>query len=110
VKGQAIPELPPVRLDPHQCQKDFETVCKRAAEFAELFSEHPSFSISCEEMVVGEPAKIQGLLDFLGVSQRELTTTTQRLGCDSLRQVIANFEELRTYFSATPYSRFFEQE
>jgi len=36
-------------------------------------------------------------------------TTTQRLGCDDLRQVIANFEELRSYFASSPYSKFFDQ-
>jgi hypothetical protein len=43
VKGQAIPELPPVKLDPHECQKDFETVLAREREFAELFAQHPGF-------------------------------------------------------------------
>jgi LPS sulfotransferase NodH len=109
VHGQVIPELPRVELNPHECQKDFETVRGRELEFAELFAQHRSFSISYEEMVAGDAKKIRALLDFMGVSPRELTTTTRRLGCDDLRQVIANFEELRTYFAGSPYSKFFEQ-
>jgi LPS sulfotransferase NodH len=107
--GQTIPEVQPVVLDPHECQKDFETVRSRELEFVELFAQHRSFSISYEEMVAGDVRKIGALLDFMGVSPRELTTTTGRLGCDDLRQVIANFEELRTYFAGSPYSKFFEQ-
>ncbi len=107
--GQVIPEVPRVELDPHECQKDFETIRSRELEFAELFAQHPTFSISYEEMVAGDAKKIRALLDFMGVSPRELTTTTRRLGCDDLRQVIANFEELRTYFAGSPYSKFFEQ-
>src|SRR6266478_3206318 len=107
--GEAIPEVPPVTLNPHECEKDFETIRSREAEFAELFAQHPSFSISYEEMVAGDAKKIGGLLDFMGVSPRVLTTTTRRLGCDDLRQAIANFEELRAYFAGSPYSKFFEQ-
>jgi LPS sulfotransferase NodH len=108
-EGQTIPELPRVELDPRECQKDFETVHNRETQFVELFAEHPNFSISYEEMVAGAPAKIRALLDFVGVPPRKLTTMTQRLGCDDLRQVIANFEELRNYFAGSPYSKFFEQ-
>jgi LPS sulfotransferase NodH len=110
VKGQMIPEVPPITLSPHECQKDFETIRSREQEFVELFAPHPSFSISYEEMAAGDAQKMRALLDFMGVSPRELTTTTQRLGCDDLRQVIANFEELRTYFAGSLYSKFFEQE
>jgi LPS sulfotransferase NodH len=109
IHGQVIPEVPRVELDPHECQKDFETVRSRELEFVELFAQHPSFSISYEEMVAGDVRKIRALLDFMGVSPRELTTKTRRLGCDDLRQVIANFEELRTYFAGSPYSKFFKQ-
>src|SRR5881392_3736710 len=34
VRSQAIPEVQPVVLDPHDCQKDFETVLGREKEFA----------------------------------------------------------------------------
>ena len=110
IHGQVIPEVPRVELDPHECQKDFEAVRGRELEFVELFAQHPSFSISYEEMVARDAKKkIRALLDFMGVSRRKLTTTTRRLGCHDLRQVIANFEELRAYFSGTPYSKFFDQ-
>jgi LPS sulfotransferase NodH len=109
IRGQTIPEVQPVVLAPHECQKDFETVLGRERQFAELFADHPSFAISYEEMVTRDTEKIRALLDFVGVSPRELMTTTRRLGCDDLRQVIANFEELRTYFAGSPYSKFFEQ-
>ena len=107
--GQVIPEVPRVELDPRECQRDFEAVRGRELEFVELFAQHPVFSISYEEMVAGEAKTIRALLDFMEVSPRELTTTTRRLGCDDLRQVIANFEELRMYFAGSPYSKFFEQ-
>ena len=109
VHGQVIPEVPRVELNPHECQRDFEAIQSRELEFVELVAQHPSFSISYEEMVAGDVKKIRALLDFMEVSPRELTTTTRRLGCDDLRQAIVNFEELRTYFAGSPYSRFFEQ-
>jgi LPS sulfotransferase NodH len=109
VQGQPpIAEVPPVRLDPIECQRDFETTLKRQAEFRELFIRHRSFSLSYEEMVAGDAEKMAGMLSFLGVSQRELTTTTRKLGNDDLRSTIANFEELRSYFASGPFSKFFE--
>jgi LPS sulfotransferase NodH len=109
IRGEVIPDVPRVELDPHECQKDFETVRSRELEFVELFAQHPSFSISYEEMVAGDAERIRALLDFMGVSPWKLTTATRRLGCDDLRRAIANFDELRTYFAGTPYSEFFEQ-
>ncbi|PYJ59829.1 MAG: hypothetical protein DME74_11590 [Verrucomicrobia bacterium] len=94
VQGQPIPEVPPVRLDPRECQRDFETTLKRDAEFRELFARHRR--------------KMAALLDFLGVSPRELTTTTKKLGNDNLRNVISNFDELRSYFAGSSFSKFFE--
>jgi LPS sulfotransferase NodH len=108
VGEQPIPKVSPIHLDPAACEKDFETVLAWEAEFAALFVRHPAFSISYEDMVSGKRTKLDGLLEFLGVSQRELTTTTRRLGRDDLRSAIANFDELREYFSGCRFAKFFE--
>jgi len=108
VGGQTIPEVPPVRLDPYECQRDFETTQKRESEFRALFARHRNFLLSYEEMVARNPDKMAALLDFLEVSPRELTTTTKKLGNDDLRRAIANFDELRSHFAGSPFSKFFE--
>src|SRR6266487_282533 len=63
IHGQVIAEAPRLELNPHECQKDFETIRSRELEFVELFAQHPSFSISYEEMVAGDVKKIRALLD-----------------------------------------------
>jgi LPS sulfotransferase NodH len=108
VQGQTVPEIQPVVLDPRKCREDFETVLAREKEFAAVFSQHPGFRISYEEMVTPGSEKLQSLLDFMGVSRRELTTTTKKLCNNNLRSAISNFEELRTHFAVSPYSKFFE--
>jgi LPS sulfotransferase NodH len=108
VGEQPVPELSPLRLEPAACEKDFETILDREKEFAALFARHPGFSISYEEMVARDPDKLRGLLDFLGVSERELTTPTRKLGRDDLRVMITNFDELRKYFSKSRFARFFD--
>jgi hypothetical protein len=109
VEGQPpISEVPPVRLDPLECERDFETTLRRDAEFRELFARHRSFSLSYEEMISWDPEKIVGLQNFLGVSPRELTTTTKKLGNDNLRRAISNFDELRSHFAGSPFAKFFE--
>jgi LPS sulfotransferase NodH len=108
VSGQPVPKVPPVQLDPLECERDFETTLKRDQEFRELFSRHRSFSLSYEQMVARDPEKIVALLEFLGVSPRELTTTTKKLGNDDLRSAIINFDELRSYFEPSRFSKFFD--
>ena len=108
VHGQTVPELQPVVLKPRKVQKDFETILDREREFAELFAQHPGFHISYEEMITPGSEKLQSLLDFMGVPRRELSTTTQKLGSSDLRKAIANFDELRSYFAGSPFSKFFE--
>jgi hypothetical protein len=108
VHGQTVPELQPVVLKPRKVQQNFELILNREREFAELFAQHPGFQISYEEMITPGSEKLQCLLDFMGVPRRELTTTTQKLGCTDLRKVIANFDELRSHFAGSPFSKFFE--
>jgi LPS sulfotransferase NodH len=108
VQGQTIPETQPVVLDPRKCEEDFETILAREKEFTELFAQHPGFRISYEEMITPGSEKLQRLLDFMGVPRRELTTTTKKLRNNDLRRAIANFDELRTHFAVSPYSKFFE--
>jgi LPS sulfotransferase NodH len=109
VLNQPIPVVPPVLLDPLECERDFVKVRTREAEFAEVFALHRNFSISYEEIVAAEAAKMAALQDFLGVSWRELTTTTKKLGKSSLRSAIENFDELRDYFANTDFAGFFEE-
>jgi len=90
------------------CERDFETTLIRQAEFTVLFAGHRSFSISYEQLISGERSQLDKLLRFLGVSTRELTTTTRRLGRDNLRSVIANYDELREYFCESRFAEFFE--
>jgi len=60
------------------------------------------------QLINGGRSQLDKLLRFLGVSTRELTTTTRRLGRDNLRSVIANYDELREYFCESRFAKFFE--
>jgi len=78
-----------------------------------LLRSHPDICsqdevFSYEEMITPSSEKLQSLLDFVGVSRQELATTTKKLCNNDLRRAIANFEELRTHFAVSPYSKFFE--
>jgi LPS sulfotransferase NodH len=109
VGSQTIPEAPSVRLDPVECQQDFERTLQRDAEFRKLFARHRCFSLSYEELVACDhQEKMAALLNFLGVSPRKLTTTTKKMGDNDLRRAIANFDELRSHFAGGPFSGFFE--
>ena len=59
-------------------------------------------------MITPGSEKLQSLLDSMGVPRRELSTTTQKLGSTDLGKAIANFDELRSYFAGSPFSKFFE--
>lgn len=107
VLNQSIPDVPQVRLNPQECERNFEMVRAREKQFADLFANHRNFFITYEEVASGDAEQLAALQDFLGVPPRALTTTTKKLGKDDLREAIENFDELRDYFALTPFAEFF---
>src|SRR5207244_12983927 len=96
------------RLYALKCEEDLQKTLRRDAELRELFARHRSFSLWYGEMLARDPEKMAALLNFLEVSPRELTTTTKRLGNNSLRGAIANLDELSTHFEGSRFAEFFE--
>ena len=108
VHGQTVPELQPVSTQAAQGPERFRNDSGSGKGICRTVCTASGFS----DFVRGDDyswfRKLQSLLDFMGVPRRELSTTTQKLGCTDLRKVIANFDELRSYFAGSPFSKFFE--
>jgi LPS sulfotransferase NodH len=99
----------PPTLDPRACLKDFQTITRRAQFVRQMLKDHGLLDVSYEELVGnGRDDAVSRILSFLGVQQRALQTSHSKLAQDDLAEEIANYAELKSFFSDSPYAVFFE--
>jgi len=73
-----------------------------------VFEGHPQLEITYEDLIARRDEVCAGLLQFLGVTARELTTDTVKLGLP-LREAVTNWHELREQARGTELEAFFEE-
>jgi hypothetical protein len=102
-------EHTPPTLDPRACLKDFQTIARRAQFVRQMFKNHVLLDVSYEELVGnGREDALSRILSFLGAEQRPLQTNHSKLAQGHLAKEIANYAELKLFFSDGPYAVFFE--
>jgi hypothetical protein len=97
----------PVHLSIEACEADFERTERREAQFRERLSGHDSIDVTYEELVESEPAVLRRVQEFIGVDPRPLQAIHKRLRIRSLRESIANWDELRDHFAGTRHAMYF---
>ena len=76
--------------------------------YNKLFAEHERIDVRYEKMA-REPQSIFGQVQqFLGVQARTLSYTQQPLNVAPMRELLANYDELREAFQDTQYSWMFD--
>ncbi|MCU0525786.1 MAG: sulfotransferase [Elainella sp. Prado103] len=109
LEGQEIPVVKPVRLQPLECLANFEETDRQYSFFQKLFTGHPIYEVSYEELVSQRSQTILAEIQaFLGISQQVMTTRMLKLSSDNLNEAIENFDELKDFFKGTKYASFFE--
>ena len=94
-------------LTKEQCEQFFRKVRWSQGHHNKLFSEHERIDVLYEEMA-GEPQSIFGKLQqFLGVEARTLSYSQQPLNVAPMRELLANYDELREAFRDTQYAWMF---
>lgn len=109
VQGQDSADVPPVILDPKKCKRDFDKAVSQQKKYADFFSRHQVFTL-CYEDLLEEPTRtdvLGKLLDFLEVPTFPLSTVTRKLAQKPIEQAIANYSDLRKYFSGSHYAYLF---
>ena len=109
VKGQSLPKIDQVKLDPNKCQENFEQTEKRYDFFKQIFINHPVLEVTYEELVSEQKRqKLSEIQDFLAVKHINLSSKLVKVIQKDVRKTIENYGELRDFFSNTKYSKFFK--
>ncbi len=99
---------PMVTIPVEECRSMFRFVEKREARFDEFLSGHSMVKLSYEDLVERPDDAFEQAQSFLGVAPVQLTVTSRRQNPEPLRDLLANYDELRDAFRNTPYAAFFE--
>jgi hypothetical protein len=96
-------------LDFEDTRASFEQSMAWEKEFAELFVGHPTFDLYYEDLTADFSAQMGGVQEFLGLPVRDLTPATSKRPSPPLSRQIANYDELKSQFTGTPWAVFFEE-
>jgi hypothetical protein len=100
-----------VVLDPDEFRAYVDQSLRQRDSAEAAFASHPIFPLWYEEFedYPRDSARIDALLDFLGLPAARLHSEMRRQNPEPLRQLIVNFDELKERFAGTPLSAYFEE-
>lgn len=98
-----------LRLTLDECRAFFYKIQHEESHFSELFSAHKIHDITYEDLVARRDEVLAGVCSFLGVPDGGGTTTLRRQNPEPLRELIANYDELRAAFAGQPEEAFFDE-
>jgi LPS sulfotransferase NodH len=74
-----------------------------------MFRDHPLLSIHYEDLVADTPTTFRQVTDFLGVPYVEPRTHLVRQNPETVRELVANVDELEAAFRGTEWQSFFDE-
>ena len=69
----------------------------------------PTINIVYEELLMDKEQTLKKVFDFLNVPQRSVHEKTLKNTSDDLRDVVLNFDELRSLYIGSDYESMFEE-
>lgn len=100
---------PGLLLTKEECEQYFRQTRRSERRFDSLFAAHERFDLLYEEMVDDFEAALTRVQEFLGVSSRTLTSVQERVNTAPNRDLVRNYDELRSAFQGTQYEKFFSE-
>lgn len=98
----------PVYLDPGECCRYFQKLTNSAAEADAAFAEHSKINVIYEDLIDKQQDTLQRIFAFLKVPYEPVTTRMKKQNLASPREIVANYEQLKSYFRNTRWDAFFE--
>ena len=71
--------------------------------------ELPTLSLYYEDLLIDESTTLKQVCSFLGVEYKHVKGKCMKSTNDDLRNVIINFDELRSHYIGTPYEPMFDE-
>ncbi len=96
-----------VEIPINSCNWHFNQIHRREKLYDDTFSFHRKTEIYYEELVARPAAVHSQILEFLGMPDRPLRSRLIKQNIRPLKDVIANYAELKAYFADTPWARYF---
>ena len=110
--GKAEPawksEREPVSFTADECRFYFDWSERTGAEYDEALKANPVLALSYEELVGDRRRALGEVQRFLDVPREGLFLTTRQQNPEPLRELLANYDELRAEFQGTRYADFFD--
>lgn len=103
--------MPPMVIDPHTfaCYlKEREEADQTLNEFVEAL-QLPTICITYEDLLLQRDRILGDVFSFLQVPPYPVQGRTKKHTRDDLRQVVKNFDELRSQYAGTPYELMFDE-
>lgn len=109
-RDQSLPPVQAMSFQPHEVEEYFEETESHWQFFESAFSSQPHCTVWYEDLCRDIDSVSRQAQKFLGAAQiTGLEPDTVKVGRPA-RELISNYDELREYFSGTPYSAFFADE
>jgi len=107
-EAQRSTEAKAVTFDPKELEKEFESTDAMEKEGIARFSNHEVLEITYEEMIDDRDGVFARVQRFLGVNERNLSTSLKKQNPELVSDLISNFSELQEHFKNTKWERFFK--
>ena len=100
---------PALTISPEECAEYFARASHQIEHFRGLFAGHPTAPLTYEDMVSDPQGELRRIQEFLGVAPEDPSWTSRRQNPEPLRELVANYDELRAAFAGTAEAGFFEE-
>jgi hypothetical protein len=98
----------PFTLSREECVEFFERARRDEAHWDALFADHETLVVYYEDFLVDQAREFEKAQRFLGATPRKVFADTRRQNPEPLRQLIANYDELRAQFAGSEAEAFFD--
>lgn len=107
VEQQNMADDKAVAFTPEELRCGFEQTRQWEAWGDKKFANHPLISVYYEELANAPEAAFREVTNFLGVGNASPKTTLKKQNPESLRDLLSNYDELKSAFSGTQWQEFF---
>lgn len=97
-----------VTITKSECDAYFYRVKHDEQHFGGLFAAHDCMDVTFEDLTAERDRVVGDVLEFLRVTRSPSSTTLRRQNPEPLRELIANYDDLRSAFEGSPYADFFD--
>lgn len=101
-------KISPIRYSATNLEEDFRQTRDWEKDGAAMFGEHPMMDVYYEDLVADLEQEFRRVTEFLGVEYRQPKTDFKKQRTNSMREIVANYDELKAEFAGTEWEAFFD--